>query len=114
MAGRILFEVFLFATPWVLFAIYVAMTRDAVEDGRRRWPINALFLSGLALALIGWFAMIALDRGEAEACRESSRMVNGEIVQGAVIPCDHDLSRAGTPRSDDPGASGEGSPDGPN
>ncbi len=113
MAGRLLLELVLFLTPWVLFALYVALTRDAIQDGRRRWPINALFLSGLALALIGWFVMIALDRGDAVECRESSRMVNGEIVQGAVIPCEHNLENAGTPRSDDPGASGESSRDAP-
>ena len=113
MAGRLLIELTLFATPWVLFALYVAMTRDAVEDGRRRWPINALFLTGLALALIGWFAMVSLDRGEVELCRQSSRMVNGEIVQGALVPCEHHLESAGNPRSDNPGASGEGPADVP-
>jgi hypothetical protein len=113
MAGRLLIELVLFATPWVLFALYVAMTRDAVEDGRRRWPINALFLSGLALALIGWFAMVALDRGEVEYCRESSRMEDGKIVQGALVPCEHNLENAGTPRSDNPGGSGESPRDAP-
>ena len=66
MAGRLLFELFIFSLPFLVFGIYLLATRSAVDAGRRKWPVQMLFAIGLALATIAWFVMIALeprDRG---------------------------------------------------
>jgi hypothetical protein len=107
MAARILIELLLFSTPFMLFGLYLLLRKDAVEDGRKLWPLNSLFLAGLALAALGWIAMIMLDRGEKTECRLPSRMENGQIVRGDIVPCEHDNAHAGEPLTDDPGASGE-------
>ncbi len=108
MAGRILFEIFFFSIPFVVFGLYLAATADAEQEGRRKWPINILFLCGIALATLAWVGLILMNDGDPDVCRRPSQFVDGKIVPGEEYPCEHDLSRQGKPGSDDPGGSAEG------
>ena len=103
MAGRILFELFFFSIPFVVFGLYLLATATAEQEGRRKWPINVLFLIGLGLAVVGFFLMAFLDKREPEMCQKPTRYVDGKLVPGEFYPCPHDLKDIGRPGSADPG-----------
>ena len=107
MAGRILFELFFFSIPFLVFGLYLLATTTAEEEGRRKWPINLLFLIGLGLAVGGFFLMAFLDKRDPEMCQKPTRYVDGKLVPGEFYPCQHDLQDAGRALSDDPGGSVE-------
>lgn len=109
MGRRLIIEVLIFLLPFAVFALYLAVTADAEREGRRKWPINALFLIGLALAAIGWFAFMFFDRPPtAHTCYTPSRIVNGEVIEGEPYDCDIDRTKLGEPLSKDPGGRVEG------
>lgn len=107
MAGRILFELFFFSIPFVVFGLYLLATATAEQEGRRKWPINILFLIGLGFAVAGFFLMTFLERREPEMCQKPTRYVDGKLVPGEVYPCEHDLKDIGRAGSKDPGGSVE-------
>ena len=43
MAGRLLFELFIFSLPFLVFGLYLLATRSAVDAGQRKWPVQLLF-----------------------------------------------------------------------
>ncbi|MGH1421114.1 MAG: DUF6111 family protein [Hyphomonas sp.] len=106
MAGRIFLEIAIFLLPFGLFGIYLLVTADAERDGRRKWPINVLFLCGLGLAVLGMFVLVWLDRLGAEGkCWTKTQLIDGVLVEGQPFDCENDLSQLGKPLSDDPGGS---------
>ena len=105
MAGRILFELFFFSIPFLVFGLYVLATTTAEHEGRRQWPVNMLFLIGLGLAVVAFFAMTFLEKREPEMCQKPTRYVDGKLVPGEFYPCAHDLKDAGRAGSEDPGGS---------
>ena len=107
MAGRILFELFFFSIPFLVFGLYLLATATAEQEGARKWPINLLFLIGLSLAVLAFFVMAFLDKREPEMCQRPTRYVDGQLVPGEFYPCEHDLRVAGRAGSDDPGGSVE-------
>lgn len=112
VAGRIFFEIAIFLFPFALFGVYLLVTADAERDGRRKWPINALFLSGVALALIGMMVLIFLERANPDSqCRTATKIVDGQIVQGERYDCSGDFSELGSPRTGDPGGVARGTDD---
>ena len=44
MAGRIVFELFIFSIPFLVFGLYLLATTNAEQEGKRKWPVNILFL----------------------------------------------------------------------
>ena len=86
MAGRLLFEVFVFSLPFLVFGIYLLATRSAEEAGQRKGPVQLLFAIGIALATIAWFVMIALEPRDRGMCIEPERVENGEIVPARSYP----------------------------
>jgi hypothetical protein len=107
LAGRILFELFFFSIPFVVFGLYLLATATAEQEGRRKWPINMLFLIGLGFAVVAFFAAALLDKREPELCQKPTRYVDGKLVPGEFYPCEHDLKDAGRAGSKDPGGSVE-------
>jgi len=107
LAGRILFELFFFSIPFVVFGLYLLATATAEQEGRRKWPINMLFLIGLGFAVVAFFAAALLDKREPELCQKPNRVVAGKVVPGEYYPCPHDLKDIGRAGSDDPGGSVE-------
>ena len=112
MAGRLAFEVFIFSIPFILFGLYVLATASAEEEGKRKWPIQILFLSGMALATVTWFVLIALEKKERDVCHEPARYENGVIIPARDYPCEQNVRDVGVPLKKDPGVVPEGA-DGP-
>lgn len=112
MAGRLVFEIFIFAMPFMLFGLYVLATASAEQEGKRKWPIQILFLTGMALATIAWFVMIALEKKERNVCHEPARFENGVVIPARDYPCEQNVRDVGVPLSKDPGNVAQGA-DGP-
>lgn len=88
MGPRILLQMVLFFLPFIMFGIYRIAITEAEQEGRKPWPIRALFGSGLGLALGSWLVLIVLDRVGDEPCYKPSEIVDGEIVPAQKIECD--------------------------
>ncbi|MEO1553904.1 MAG: hypothetical protein AAFR82_08195 [Pseudomonadota bacterium] len=88
MGPRILLQMVLFFLPFILFGIYRIAVAEAEQEGRKPWPIRALFGAGLGLALGGWLVLITLDRLGGEPCYKPSEIVDGRMIPAQKIPCD--------------------------
>lgn len=113
MPYRIAIQLVFFLLPFIAFGLYVLATTDAERDGRRKWPIQALFLAGLALTTAVWFFKIFTENDERNLCIEPPRSENGKIIPARTYPCERDAN-FGAPTTDAPGtaASGVTDPDG--
>lgn len=98
MAGRLLFEVFVFSLPFLVFGIYLLATRSAEEAGARKWPIQMLFLIGLGLATAVWFLLIALEPRDRGTCVEPARYENGQLIPQRTYPCERHTEDVGIQR----------------
>ncbi len=98
MAGRLLFELFVFSLPFMVFGIYTLATRSAEEAGKRKWPIQMLFAIGLTLATIAWFVLIALEPRERDTCVEPARYENGQLIPQRTYPCERHTEDVGMQR----------------
>lgn len=116
MPYRILMEFAIFLSPWVAYGLYRLAISDAEAEGRKAWPINALFGTGLVLATLLWaFFIFSEDRGR-DICREPSSYdpVTQELIPGREYECERDVSTVGIPRTREPGSGGsEGVPETP-
>lgn len=110
MALRILFEVALLLSPFLIFGLYRFAISEAEAEGRKPWPIMMLFGIGFALAALAWLVLIVIDKRNTQdgVCYTPSKVVNGEVVRGDPYPCEKDVTRIGVPGSDDPGGVAEG------
>ncbi len=88
MGPRILLQMVLFFLPFIMFGIYRIAIAEAEQEGRKPWPIRALFGAGLGLAIGGWLVLIVLDRIGGEPCYQPAEIVDGEIMPAQRIPCD--------------------------
>lgn len=104
MAGRLLFELFVFSLPFLVFGIYVLATRSAEETGARKWPIQLLFAIGIVLATIAWFVLIALEPRQRGMCIEPARVEDGVVIPARSYPCEHRPEDVGIPRPRNPDA----------
>ena len=102
MAGRLVFELFIFSIPFLVFGLYVLVTTNAEVEGRRKWPIQILFLIGLGLATAVWFLLILLEKKERDVCHEPARFENGVIIPARDYPCEQNVRDVGVPLKRDP------------
>lgn len=108
-------QLVLFLLPFVAYAIYRLLVTDAQSEGRKTWPINALFAIGAVLALSGW-TYLALNNGDSRgSCVEPARVEDGVIIPAKTVPCERDLRGVGRPNTDSPGRAAQGvsDPEGP-
>ena len=98
MAGRLLFEAFVFSLPFLVFGIYTLATRSAEEAGKRKWPIQMLFIIGLGLATAAWFLLILLEPRERNMCVEPARYENGQLIPARKYPCERHPEDVGVQR----------------
>ncbi|WP_340691283.1 DUF6111 family protein [Hyphomonas sp.] len=103
MAGRLVFEAFIFSIPFILFGLYLLATASVEQEGKRKWPVQMLFLAGLALATIAWFVLIVLEKKERDVCHEPARFENGVIIPARDYPCEQNVRDVGAPLKDAPG-----------
>lgn len=110
MAPRILTQLVLFLLPFILFGLYRVAVTEAKMEGRKPWPIRALFAAGAVLAVGSWFIFIILDRGGREDCyRPSYRDAQtGEFIPGETYACEKAYDTIGVPKSSDPGGTAAG------
>ena len=108
MTYRLIFELVIFLTPFLAFGIWRLATQEAIEEGRKPWPIAVLFGIGAVLAVAAWIILIFMDRGGRETCYERRRLVDGEMVGGQVVPCEKEKSNLGAAASRDPGGCAHG------
>ena len=101
MAGRLLFELFVFSIPFAVFGLYLLVTASAEQEGRRKWPIQSLFLTGIGLAVVAWFALIFLEPKDRGICHEPARFEDGVLIPARDYPCQHDVTQIGVPRERD-------------
>jgi len=98
VAGRLLFELFIFSLPFLVFGLFLLATRSAEEAGQRKWPVQLLFLIGIGLATAVWFVMIALEPRDRGTCIEPERVENGVVVPARSYPCEHRPEDVGVPK----------------
>jgi|TARA_R100000935_G_scaffold24713_1_gene44292 hypothetical protein len=101
LAGRIVFELFIFSIPFLVFGLYLLATTNAEQEGKRKWPVNILFLCGIGLATVAWFVLILMEPKERDICHEPARMENGKLIPARDYPCIHDVTNVGVPRERD-------------
>lgn len=108
MPLRLLFQLFFFLLPFIVFGLYRLAMSDAAQAGRKAWPTKTLFGAGLILAVVSWFAFIVMDNVDRGYCYSKSQLVDGKLIPGQRYRCDSDLSRVGIPGTNDPGGVAEG------
>ncbi len=108
MTYRLIFELVIFLTPLIAFGLYRLARQEAIEEGKKPWPITILFIVGAAFAILAWVILIFLDRGSGQTCYEPRRLVDGRMVGGEEFPCPKEKSDLGIPASTDPGSRAHG------
>jgi hypothetical protein len=103
----LLFELFIFSLPFLLFGLFLLATRSAEEAGQRKWPVQLLFLIGIGLATAVWFVMIALEPRDRGMCIEPERVENGVVVPARSYPCEHRPEDVGVPNPHGEAAPGD-------
>lgn len=104
MLPRVLLELFLVLLPFAAFGAYRIAAADAAVEGRKEWPMTALFVTGVGLAVLAWLFLI-LREDRSENCNQPAYRdaETGELVPARSYECDVSLDEVGVPRSDDPG-----------
>lgn len=86
MATRLLVELLLFLTPFAVFLIYRAASRDLKI--RDRWPLTRLVIIGAVIAAAALIITPLLEPQESDKCFDSVRYVDGKVVEPKEIPCE--------------------------
>lgn len=85
MATRILVEILLFLTPFAVFLVYRAASRDLkIKD---RWPLTRLVLIGAAIAIAALIITPLLEPRESDKCFDPVRYADGKVQEPREIPC---------------------------
>jgi hypothetical protein len=99
MVQRILLELLLFATPFIIFFLYRAASKDmSIRD---RWPLTTLVSIGAVLAVLALIVPPLLTPSDGDKCYQAPRYVNGERIPGGMVDCD--ALAAPTPEAPPPG-----------
>lgn len=86
MATRILVELLLFLTPFAVFLVYRAASRDMKI--RDRWPLTRLVIIGAVIAIAALIITPLLEPREADKCFDPVRYVDGKVQSAREIPCE--------------------------
>ncbi|MEO1475828.1 MAG: DUF6111 family protein [Pseudomonadota bacterium] len=111
MPRILLLELAIFLSPFAAYGLYHAALRDAAAEGRKAWPITALFATGLGLAVLAWLFLILREDRDRNICREAPSFDSEtrELIPGREYECDADIESIGEGRlqRDNPPASDE-------
>ena len=104
MLPRLLGELFLLVLPFIAFGLYRLAIRDAEIEGKKAWPITALFLTGIALA-VGFWLFLILREDRSLTCNQPAYhdAETGKLVPARSYECDVEFEDLGVPKSEDPG-----------
>lgn len=100
MARTIVIQLILFLLPFLGYAFYRMLLSDAQAEGRKTWPISALFGAGAALAIAGFVILALNEERSPNMCYEPARMEDGELIPARSFPCERDLTTVGAPSVD--------------
>lgn len=87
MIGRILFQLFLFALPFLLYGGWVAFVRKQDEASGGRWndaPATWLIVAGLTLSFLGFIAMSFMGGSDPGGSYIPPRYEDGRVVPSEV------------------------------
>ncbi len=85
MFQRVLVELLLFMTPFAVFLVYRAASRDMLI--RDRWPLTTLILIGTGLAAAALIITPLLEPSESTKCYQAAQYVDGKVIPSKEIPC---------------------------
>ncbi len=85
MFQRVLVELLLFMTPFAVFLVYRAASRDMMI--RDRWPLTTLILIGTALAAAALVITPLLEPSESNKCYQAAQYIDGKVIPAKEIPC---------------------------
>ena len=85
MGGRVFIEFLLFLTPFMVFLVYRAASRDMLI--RDRWPLTTLVLIGTALAAGALIITPLLAPNESGKCFQPAQYVDGKSIPPKEIDC---------------------------
>lgn len=85
MAGRVFIELLLFLTPFMVFLVYRAASRDMMI--RDRWPLTTLVLIGAGLAAAALIITPLLEPNESDKCFQAAQYVDGKVVDAKEVDC---------------------------
>lgn len=97
MTQRILIELLLFLTPFAVFLIYRAASRDLrIKD---RWPLTRLVVIGAIIAILGLIIPPLLQPRQTNECFDPTRLdAEGRVIPPRRVPCtEATLPGANTP-----------------
>ena len=100
MGSRVLIQILILLAPFAIYGVYRIALAEAAAEGKRPWPVQRLFLIGFVLTSLAFVGFYFFNE---RVCREESRMIDGQIVQGKIIPCERSVDDIGIPANDDPG-----------
>lgn len=87
MTTRILVELLLFLTPFAVFLVYRAASRDLKI--RDRWPLTRLIIIGAVIAIAALIITPLLEPRESDTCFSATRYeADGKITPSKEIPCE--------------------------
>jgi|SRR5690606_38043121 len=86
MAQRILVELLLFLTPFMVFLAYRAASRDMMI--RDRWPLTRLVLIGAGLAIAALIITPLLEPSKRGLCYQAAQYIDGKTIPAKEIPCE--------------------------
>ena len=85
MVQRIFVELLLFLTPFMVFLVYRAASRDMlIKD---RWPLTTLVLIGTGLAAAALIITPLLEPSESTKCYQAAQYVDGKVIPSKEIEC---------------------------
>jgi hypothetical protein len=85
MGGRIFIELLLFLTPFMVFLVYRAASRDVLI--RDRWPLTTLVLIGGGLAAAALIITPLMEPNESDKCFQAAQYVDGKVIPAKEIDC---------------------------
>jgi hypothetical protein len=86
MVQRILVELLLFLTPFAIFFVYRAASRDMKI--RDRWPLTTLVIAGTVLAVGALVIGPLLQPSSGGKCYVAARYENGVTVPAQQVDCE--------------------------
>jgi hypothetical protein len=86
MVQRLFIELLLFLTPFMVFLVYRAASRDMKI--RDRWPLTTLVLVGAGLAVAGLVVGPLLQPSESNKCFRAAQYIDGKTIPSEEIPCE--------------------------
>src|SRR5690348_1852692 len=96
MGGRLFIEFLLFLTPFAVFLVYRAASRDMLI--RDRWPLTTLIIIGTVLAAGALIITPLLEPNESDKCFQAAQYVDGKVIPAKEVDC----AKAQLPGETDP------------